>query len=151
MQPRQWSFCWIFRYILHSMAKTITFLKGNLCTFLNVSYTFYKFFSSALKKNYKMCPDLRWILCWLLPCAQLISLAWTDPRIWIKIFKKRPLCLLFWLCSFIKLAQNTIVTTTFKLNLSIYEVWLVSYLCFLFQIWYFRKWQIGRASCRERV
>ena len=33
MQPRQWSFCWIFRYILHSMAKTITFLKGNLCIF----------------------------------------------------------------------------------------------------------------------
>ena len=33
MQPRQWSFCWIFRYILHSMVKTITFLKGNLCIF----------------------------------------------------------------------------------------------------------------------
>ena len=34
MQPcKQWSFCWIFRYILHSMAKTITFLKGNLCIF----------------------------------------------------------------------------------------------------------------------
>ena len=34
MQPRQRSFCGIFRYIfLHSMAKTITFLKGNLCIF----------------------------------------------------------------------------------------------------------------------
>ena len=33
MQPRQWSFCWIFWYILHSMAKTITFLKANLCIF----------------------------------------------------------------------------------------------------------------------
>ena len=33
MQPRQRSFCWIFRYILHSMAETITFLKGNLCIF----------------------------------------------------------------------------------------------------------------------
>ena len=33
MQPRQWSFCWIFRYILHSMAKTTTFLKRNLCVF----------------------------------------------------------------------------------------------------------------------
>ena len=32
-QPRRWSFCWIFRYILHSMAKTITFLKGNLYIF----------------------------------------------------------------------------------------------------------------------
>ena len=31
MQPTQWSFYWIFRYILHSMAKNITFLKGNLC------------------------------------------------------------------------------------------------------------------------
>ena len=31
MQPRQRSFCWIFRFILHSMAKKITFLKGNLC------------------------------------------------------------------------------------------------------------------------
>ena len=31
MQPRQQSFCWVFSYILHSMAKTITFLKGNLC------------------------------------------------------------------------------------------------------------------------
>ena len=26
-------FYWIFRYILHSMAKTISFLKGNLCIF----------------------------------------------------------------------------------------------------------------------
>ena len=25
--------------------------------FLSVSLTFYKFFSSALKKNYKMCPE----------------------------------------------------------------------------------------------
>ena len=33
MQPRQWSFCWIFRYILHFMAKTITFFEGNLCIF----------------------------------------------------------------------------------------------------------------------
>ena len=33
IQSRQRSFCWIFRYILHSMAKTISFLKGNLCIF----------------------------------------------------------------------------------------------------------------------
>ena len=32
-QPRQWSFCWIFRYILLSMAKKITFLEGNLRIF----------------------------------------------------------------------------------------------------------------------
>ena len=64
MQPRQWSFCWIFRYILLSLVKKTTFLKGNLriykC-FRDVSYIF----SSALKKNYKMHPDLRWILRWI--------------------------------------------------------------------------------------
>ena len=38
---------------------------------------------------------------------------------WIKIFKKRLLCLLFWVCSLIKLAHNTIVTTTSKLKLSL--------------------------------
>ena len=37
-------------------------------------------FSSALKKIYKMRPDFRWILCWILPYAQPILLAWTDPR-----------------------------------------------------------------------
>ena len=47
----------IFRYILHPMAKKITFLKGNLCMYIVT------FFSSAQKKNYKMRPDLRWILC----------------------------------------------------------------------------------------
>ena len=64
MQPRQWSFCWIFRYILYSMVKKSTFLKGNLCIykcFRDVSYIF----SSAPKKNYKMRPDLRWILRWI--------------------------------------------------------------------------------------
>ena len=64
-QPSHRSFCWIFRYILHSMAKTITFLKGNLCIF-KCFKPFNKFLSSALKKNYKMCPDLRWILYWIL-------------------------------------------------------------------------------------
>ena len=32
-------FCWIFRYILRSMAKEITFLKGNLCI-LYILYIF---------------------------------------------------------------------------------------------------------------
>ena len=32
----------IFRYILHPMAKKITFLKGNLCMYI-VSWTFYTF------------------------------------------------------------------------------------------------------------
>ena len=80
---------------------------------------------------------------------------------------------MFWVCSFIKFAQNTVVTTTShlfklfnlwklsrlsgvfppfvghffkrarepegKLRHVVYEVWLVSYLFFSFQIWYFRK------------
>ena len=33
-QPRQRRICWIFRYILHSLAKKITFLKGNVCTYI---------------------------------------------------------------------------------------------------------------------
>ena len=59
--------------------RQLRFWKG-IYVFVNASETFYKFFSSALKKNYKMCPDLRWILCWILPCAQPILLARTDPR-----------------------------------------------------------------------
>ena len=42
--------------------RQLRFWKG-IYVFLNVSETFYKFFSSALRKNYKMCPDLRSILC----------------------------------------------------------------------------------------
>ena len=55
------------------------FLKGNLSIykcFINVLCIFF----SVLKKKYKMRPDLRWIFCWILPCAQPILLAWTDPR-----------------------------------------------------------------------
>ena len=44
MQPSQRSFCWIFRYILHSMAKRITFLRGNLCI-LKCFVDVYKIFS----------------------------------------------------------------------------------------------------------
>ena len=64
MQPRQRRFCWIFRHILHSMAKRITFLKGNLWNHNCFMYVL-NIFSSALKKNYKMRPNLRWILCWI--------------------------------------------------------------------------------------
>ena len=41
--------------------------------FLNVSQTFYTFFSSALKKNHKMRLYLKWILRWILPCAIFLS------------------------------------------------------------------------------
>ena len=36
--------------------RQLRFLKG-IYVFLNVSQTFYNFFCSALKKNYKMCPN----------------------------------------------------------------------------------------------
>ena len=55
------------------MSKQMMFLKGNLCIykcFIDVLYIF----SSALKKDYKMRPDLRCILCWILPCAQPIRI-----------------------------------------------------------------------------
>ena len=42
------------------------------------------------KKNYKMCRDLRWILCWILPCARPILVPFKDWlfNFWIKCFKK---------------------------------------------------------------
>ena len=60
MQPRLRSFCWIFMYILHSMAKKITFLKGNLCIHKRFIVVLYIFFSLARKENYKMRSNLRW-------------------------------------------------------------------------------------------
>ena len=49
MLPRQQSFCQIFRYILHSMAKKITFLKGYFWI-INVSLMFYTFFLWPYRK-----------------------------------------------------------------------------------------------------
>ena len=46
LKPRQQSFCWIFRYILRSMAKEIAFLKGNVC----ILYILYIFLFGA-KEN----------------------------------------------------------------------------------------------------
>ena len=60
--------------------RKLCFWWGFQYEFLNVSQTFYTFFSSALKKNPKMRLYLKWILCWILPCAQPILLTWTDPR-----------------------------------------------------------------------
>ena len=59
MQLRQRSFFWIFRCILHSMAKKITFLKGNLCilkVFIDVLYIF--LFSAKEKLQFEM--DIVW-------------------------------------------------------------------------------------------
>ena len=60
--------------------RKLCFWWGFQYEFLNVSQTFYTFFSSALKKNPKMRLYLKWILCWILPCTQSILLTWTDPR-----------------------------------------------------------------------
>ena len=79
MQPGKKSLWRIFRYISYFVVMKIIFLKTNLCIcklFIDVLFIL----TSALKKNYKMLPDLRLILCWILPCAQPIFLAWTDPR-----------------------------------------------------------------------
>ena len=67
MQLRQRSFYWIFRCILHSMAKKITFLKGNLCIlkfFIDVLYIF--LFSAKEKLQFEMDFVLN------LPCAKPI-------------------------------------------------------------------------------
>ena len=50
MQPRQRRFCSIFRNILHSVAKKITFLKGNLCIYKYFIDFLYIFFFGAKEK-----------------------------------------------------------------------------------------------------
>ena len=48
--------------------------KTRFRAYINVSQTFYKFLSLALKNNYKMLLDLRWVLCSILPCVHPIYL-----------------------------------------------------------------------------
>ena len=55
------------------MAKQMMFLKGNVCIYKCFIDGLY-LSSSALKKDYKMRPDLRCILCWILLCAQPIRI-----------------------------------------------------------------------------
>ena len=81
-----------FMYILYSMVKKSTFLKGNFC--MKVSKMFC---TLAWKKNYKMLPDLKLIFCWILPCSQPILLAWTDPR---STFSVRRIAIKDWLMGF---------------------------------------------------
>ena len=50
MQPRDRSFCWIFMYIMHSMAKKITFLEENLCIHKRFIVILYIFFFGAKRK-----------------------------------------------------------------------------------------------------
>ena len=53
-QPRQWGFWRNLRYILYSMVKKSTFLKGNFCIYKGFMDVFY-ILTSAWKKNHKMC------------------------------------------------------------------------------------------------
>ena len=69
IQPRQRSFWRRFKDIFCSMVRKIRFRA-----YINVSKMFYKFLSLALKNNYKMHLDLRWVLCSILPCAHPIYL-----------------------------------------------------------------------------
>ena len=120
MQPRQRSFCWIFMYILHSMAKKITFLKGNLCIHKRFIVVLYIFFLRREKKITKCTPIwddfvLNFAMCsadftlvngstiQIVPLANYLK-GWTF-WFWLLIFKKRLLCLLFWVSSFIKLVH----------------------------------------------
>ena len=48
--------------------------KIRFCAYINVSKTFHKFLPGALKNNYKIHLDLRWVLCSILPCAHPIYL-----------------------------------------------------------------------------
>ena len=65
-QPRQRRFWRDFQYIiLYSMVKKNRFFKGNFCIykgFIDILYIL----TSASKKNYKMSPDLKLILCRIL-------------------------------------------------------------------------------------
>ena len=57
------------------------------------------------------------------------------------IKKKRLLCLLFWVCSFIKLVENTIVTTASKVNLSLMLLTFITRITFCEDV-RFRFWTL---------
>ena len=72
----QRSFWSLFRHILYTIVKKITFFKGNLCICEYFIHVLLIHFESAMSLS-------TWDLCWILPCALLILdilLAWTDPR-----------------------------------------------------------------------
>ena len=47
-------------YILFSVVKKSKFLKGNFCIYKGFMDVFY-ILTLTLKRNHKMCPDLKWI------------------------------------------------------------------------------------------
>ena len=64
------------------MAKTITFLKGNLCIF-KCFIDVLQIFLFGAKEKYKMCPDLRWIFFVEFSvdmCSADFTCGETDPR-----------------------------------------------------------------------
>ena len=102
MQPRQRSFCWIFMYIMHSMAKKITFLEGNLC--IHKRFIVVLYIGDDFVLNFAMCSaDFTLVngsTIQIVPLANYLK-GWTF-WFWLLIFKKRLLCLLFWVSSFLK-------------------------------------------------
>ena len=63
--------------VFEDVSKTVFALwsgKIRFRAYINVSKMFYKFLSLALKNNYKMHLDLRWVLCSIFRCANPIYL-----------------------------------------------------------------------------
>ena len=110
------------------MAKTLTFLKGNLCIF-KCFLDVLEIFLFGAKEKFQNVPrfEMDFVLNFAMCSADFNCVNGSTIEIVfselfgfeVKIFKKRLLCLLFWVCSFVDLAQNTIVTATSKLNLSL--------------------------------
>ena len=68
IQPRKRRFCWIFRYILNSMVKKITLLKGNLCNYKSfidalISTFFVRWLQNAPRFWDWFCAEFCHVLC----------------------------------------------------------------------------------------
>ena len=102
-QPRQRRICWIFRYILHSLAKKITFLKGNVCT-----YMCFKDFFFGGKEKLQNAPrfEMDFVLNF---CHVADFTCMNGSTIQLVLDSVRFFFFFFRVCSFIKLAQNTMV------------------------------------------
>ena len=72
-QSRQRGFWRNLRYILYSVVKKSSFLKGNF-------HGCFLHFDFGVKGKPQNLPDLKLILCCIMPCAQPMWLAWTYPQ-----------------------------------------------------------------------
>ena len=68
IQPRKRRFCWIFRYILNSMVKKSTLLKGNLCNYkcfidALISTFFVQWLQNAPRFWDRFCAEFCYVLC----------------------------------------------------------------------------------------